>query len=108
MSKLVNIHIQLHGVLLTGTCYYLENQGFWGATNQDMSLNETCFCAQLYGTLKLNVKKNSTILVIKLSRKPGLFIKPKKIWNGIDWSADYQNAQTYAAKPKVQSAYFER
>ena len=37
------------------------------------------------------------------------FLKPKKIWNGIDyWSADYQNAQTYAAKPKVQSAYFER
>ena len=36
------------------------------------------------------------------------FLKPKKIWNGIDWSADYQNAQTYAAKPKVQSTYFER
>ena len=25
------------------TCYYSGNQVFGGATNQDMSLNETCF-----------------------------------------------------------------
>ena len=25
------------------TCYYSENQVFGGATNRDMSLNETCF-----------------------------------------------------------------
>ena len=38
----------INGVLLTKTCYYTENQGFEGATNQDMSLNETCFYSPLY------------------------------------------------------------
>ena len=31
-----------HKVANRNTCYYLENQVFGGATNQDMSLNETC------------------------------------------------------------------
>ena len=36
-------------MLLTETCYYIENQVFGGATNRDMSLIETCFYSQLYG-----------------------------------------------------------
>ena len=36
-------------MLLTETCYYTENQGFGGATNRDMSLNETCLYTRLYG-----------------------------------------------------------
>ena len=30
----------------------LENQVFWGVSNRDMLLIETCFCLQLYGNLK--------------------------------------------------------
>ena len=30
-------------VASTNRCYYSENQVFGGATNQDMSLNETCY-----------------------------------------------------------------
>ena len=48
-------------MLLTETCYYTENQDFGGATNQDMSLNETCLYSRLYGILKdvaiLNLKQ---------------------------------------------------
>ena len=29
------------------TCYYSENQVFRGATNQDMSLTETCFYSKI-------------------------------------------------------------
>ena len=36
-------------MLLTKTCYYIENQGFGGVTTRDMSLIETCFCSRLYG-----------------------------------------------------------
>ena len=39
-------------MLLTETCYYLENQVVGGATIRDMSLNETCFCSRLYGIPK--------------------------------------------------------
>ena len=42
-------------MLLTETCYYTENQGFGGATNRDMSLNETCLYSRLYGMLKGNI-----------------------------------------------------
>ena len=37
-----------HKVASKSTCYYSENQFFGGVTNQDMSLNETCFCLRLY------------------------------------------------------------
>ena len=37
-------------MLLTKQCYYSGNQVYGGVTNQDMSLNETCFCLRLYGT----------------------------------------------------------
>ena len=30
-------------VASTNTCYYSENQVFWGVTTRDMSLKETCF-----------------------------------------------------------------
>ena len=36
-------------MLLTETCYYLENQGFGGVNTRDMSIIETCFCSRLYG-----------------------------------------------------------
>ena len=36
-------------MLLTETCYYIENQVFGGATNRDMSLIKTCFYSRLYG-----------------------------------------------------------
>ena len=36
-------------MLLTETCYYLENQGFGGVNTRDMSLIKTCFCSRLYG-----------------------------------------------------------
>ena len=38
-------------MLLTESCYYTENQGFGGARNRDMSLNETCFCSRLNSIL---------------------------------------------------------
>ena len=31
-------------MLLTETCYYLENEVFGVVNNQEMSLIETCFC----------------------------------------------------------------
>ena len=36
-------------MLLTETCYYLENQVLGGVTNWDMSLIEKCFYSQIYG-----------------------------------------------------------
>ena len=42
-------------MLLTETCYYIENQVFGGATNQDMSLIETCFFSRLYGMSTLRI-----------------------------------------------------
>ena len=42
-------------MLLTETCYYIENQGFGGATNRDMSLTETCFHSRLYGRCTLEI-----------------------------------------------------
>ena len=38
-------------MLLTETCYYLENQVFGSVNNRDMSLIEMCFCSRLYGSL---------------------------------------------------------
>ena len=35
--------INYRKVASRSTCYYSENQVFGGATNRDMSLNETCF-----------------------------------------------------------------
>ena len=37
-----------HGMLVTETCYYLGNEVFGVLLTQDMSLNATCFCSQLY------------------------------------------------------------
>ena len=37
-------------MLLTETCYNIQNQVFGGATIRDMSLIETCFHSRLYGT----------------------------------------------------------
>ena len=44
-------------MLLTKTCYYWENQVFGGATNQDMSLIETCFYSRLYGKQNTGLSK---------------------------------------------------
>ena len=43
VSKLSFILCTYSKVASRNTCYYSENQVFGGATNQDMSLNETCF-----------------------------------------------------------------
>ena len=40
-------------MLLTKTCYYLENQVFGSVNNQDMSLIETCFYSRFYGNQNL-------------------------------------------------------
>ena len=37
------------GILLTTTCFYLENQVFGSVAKQDMLLKETCFWSRLYG-----------------------------------------------------------
>ena len=39
-------------MLLTETCYYLENQVFGVVNNRDMSLIELCFCLRLLGMQK--------------------------------------------------------
>ena len=44
------------GTLPTGTCHYSKNQVFGGVTLRDMSLNEMCFCSQLYSNLILSIK----------------------------------------------------
>ena len=39
--------ITYRNVVSRNTCYYSENQIIGGATNQDMSLNETCFYSKI-------------------------------------------------------------
>ena len=53
-------------MLLTGTCYYLENQVFGGVNNWDMSIIETCFCSRLYGKpfSPVEIDKNKVLLVL--------------------------------------------
>ena len=44
-------------MLLTETCYYLENHVFGGVNNWDMSLIETCFYSRLYGRISFGDMK---------------------------------------------------
>ena len=86
-------------MLLTETCYYIENQGFGVRTNQDMSLNETCFCLQLYGPLLL------TGLVLSLMTKSLLKIKPKNVENHFRKTLKSQKLYTKACRQIQQQAY---
>ena len=58
-------------MLLSETCYYLENQVFGGVSNRDMSLIETCFYSRLYGRI-------SEFIFEKGKKKRRKYIKIKK------------------------------
>ena len=41
--------------------YYSIFKLFWGATNQDLLLTETCSCSRLYG--RQNIKKSASVWI---------------------------------------------
>ena len=65
-------------MLLTETCYYLENQVFGGVSNRDMSLIETCFYLPLNGRI-------SEFIFEKGKKKRRKYVKRKRKKKGEKW-----------------------